>query len=95
MNYDGPRLFGALKFGLLLLGSGLGFLLAYIISFNIQHNAIASGGAIMPHTEQLYFSLIAMWGGLGLIICYLIERKERNSIKDKEVVRKPMEWIED
>jgi hypothetical protein len=62
-----PAPFRSLKMGLLLLGAGLGLLLAYIIDHNISS----------PHQpEPIYFSLIAIGGGLGLIGSYAMEKKE-------------------
>jgi hypothetical protein len=62
-----PAPFRSLKLGLLLLGAGLGLLLAYIIDHSITsaHQA-----------EPIYFSLIAIGGGLGLIGSYAMEKKE-------------------
>ena len=61
-----PAPFRSLKTGLLLLGAGLGLLLAYIIDINIS----ARDG------ESIYFALIAIGGGLGLIGSYAVEKKE-------------------
>ena len=62
-----PAPFRSLKMGLLLLGAGLGLLLAYIIDHNIT-------SAHQP--EPIYFALIAIGGGLGLIGSYAMEKKE-------------------
>ncbi len=62
-----PAPFRSLKTGCLLLGAGIGLLLAYIIAYN------------MPGTDEhaaIYFALIAIGGGLGLITSYSIEKKE-------------------
>jgi hypothetical protein len=66
--------FQNLKWGLLLIGAGLGLFLAFMldkISF-----------ANLDDTEAIYFSLIAIFGGLGLFISYRIEKKE---VLDKQV----------
>ena len=62
----GPEPFRYLKWGLLLIGAGIGLLLAYFID-----NAIRS-----HDPEALYFSLIAIGGGIGLVISYRMEMKE-------------------
>lgn len=57
-----------LKWGLLLVGAGLGLFIAFLfdrLAFREQHD-----------NEAIYFSLIAIFGGLGLFISYLIEKKE-------------------
>ncbi|GAO43266.1 DUF6249 domain-containing protein [Flavihumibacter petaseus] len=61
-----PAPYNNLKYGLLLLGSGIGLALAYVIT---QH---------MLNTENpaLWFAFIAIGGGAGLIVSYRIEKKE-------------------
>ena len=69
-----PAPFKSLKLGLLLMGSGLGLLIAYFIDMALVRN----GGAGNIHhegNEALYFALIAIGGGLGLIASYSMERK--------------------
>ncbi len=68
-NNTGPAHLTTLKYALLLTGSGLGLLLAYII--NIE---------FIPRYETdnpfLYIALVAIFGGLGLLLSYRIEKKE-------------------
>ena len=61
-----PAPYRSLKFGLLFLGAGLGLLLAFFISRNMEGR---------DH-EAIYFALISIGGGLGQIISYTIEKKE-------------------
>ena len=63
-----PAPFRSLKLGLLLLGAGLGLLLAYILDINMRTS-------IHQEHPPLYFALIAIGGGIGLIASYAIERK--------------------
>jgi hypothetical protein len=67
-----PAPYRNLKLGLLLVGSGIGLTLAYIIT---QY--------VIRDTEDpaLWFAFIAIGGGLGLIQSYRIEKKE---VLDKE-----------
>ena len=58
-----------LKWGLLLIGSGLGLLIAYIADMSVT---VIDG----EENPTLYFALIAIFGGLGLIASYRIEKKE-------------------
>ena len=73
-----PAPFRNLKWGLLLVGSGMGFFLAYLLDnflfFNVKHQIPneTDGGANVP----IYFALIAIGGGIGLIMSYKIERKQ-------------------
>src|SRR5476651_1803396 len=57
-----------LKWGLLLIGAGLGLFLAYLLSHSMYPDD--------NHHAPLYFSLIGLFGGLGLFVSYLIEKKE-------------------
>lgn len=60
-----PAPFVSLKFGLLLIGAGTGLFLAYLLDTLV----------IKAHdTEPIYFSLIAIGGGLGLLGSYKAER---------------------
>ena len=61
-----PAPYRSLKTGLLFLGAGLGLLLAFFISRNMEGR---------DH-EAIYFALIAIGGGIGQIISYSIEKKE-------------------
>ena len=80
-----PAPYRSLKSGLILLGAGLGLLIAFFIDKNI-------GGW---NNEPIYFSLIAICGGLGLIISYVIEKKETlTNPRNAESVRREVEYRE-
>src|SRR5215470_15474006 len=64
---DRPVPYKNLKWGLLLVGAGLGLLIAYILD---RH--VLSGN----DNEAIYFALIAIGGGCGLIGSYRVEKKE-------------------
>ena len=75
---EGFKKFGSLtylKYGLLLIGGGLGLLSAYFID---------EGLGIGEERPAIYFSLIGIFGGLGLIISYFIEKKEMNRHMHKD-----------
>jgi O-antigen/teichoic acid export membrane protein len=75
-----PAPFRNLKWGLLLVGAGLGLFLAYFLDnfvlYQVAHHhgdfETYNSGANVP----VYFALIAIGGGLGLIMSYRIEKKE-------------------
>jgi hypothetical protein len=67
-----PAPYKNLKWGLLLIGSGLGLLAAYLLSKYVTHD---------DENPALWFALIGIGGGLGLINSYRIEKKE---LLDKE-----------
>lgn len=77
-----PAPFRNLKWGLLLVGAGLGLFLAYLLDNFVLYNVGGHGGF---HDDgrnvPIYFALIAIGGGLGLISSYRIEKKE---LLDKE-----------
>lgn len=78
-----PAPFKNLKWGLLLIGAGAGLFLAYMIdTFMIPHSR-------HHDSEAVYFSLIAIGGGLGLYASYKTERKwwEENREMIKEIMR--------
>lgn len=68
-----------LKWGLLLIGAGLGLFLAYILDSAVFTKTTGDN-------EAIYFGLIAIFGGLGLFGSYLIEikatRPEDNRIEE-------------
>ena len=65
-----------LKWGLLLIGAGLGLFLAYLMDITLLRNTSDS--------EAVYFSLIAIFGGLGLLLSYNVEKKENEKNKRLE-----------
>lgn len=77
-----PAPFRNLKWGLLLVGAGLGLFAAYLLDntllFKIGHE---NGGDANGANVSIYFAMIAIGGGLGLISSYRIEKKE---LLDKE-----------
>ncbi|TCD11713.1 hypothetical protein EZ449_05500 [Pedobacter frigidisoli] len=76
-----PKPFLSLKFGLLLVGLGIGLLVAL---FTVR----STFGSDMTHTEEgqavaIYFGCIGIFGGIGLIVSYVIEKKwlDKESLK--------------
>jgi len=74
-QYNRPAPFKSLKLGLLLLGAGLGLLIAYFIDFNLPDRVDPGGFHYHHDNPAIYFALIAIGGGLGLVGSYAIERK--------------------
>ena len=73
--------FQNLKWGLLLIGAGLGLFLAFILDNttfkHVGHDFDDDANV------AIYFALIAIFGGLGLFLSYLVEKKESDKEKDK------------
>jgi hypothetical protein len=64
-----PAPYRNLKWGLLIIGAGVGLLLAYLLDLSIT----AIDGEENP---SIYFAMIAIFGGIGLVSSYKIEKKE-------------------
>ena len=62
-----PAPYRNLKWGLLLMGAGIGLMLAYFITQYILHDY---------ENPALWFALIGIGGGTGLVYSYKIEKKE-------------------
>ena len=85
---DRPVPYKNLKWGLLLVGSGIGLLLAYLLD---QH--------ILPQTRDyhddsrafIYFALLAIGGGLGLIRSYSVEKTELLNKRERMETRDRVE----
>lgn len=74
--------FNSLKIGCLLVGLGLGLLVGLIITTNLVHN----GYNMHDHQEReifggAYGASVLLFGGLGLLISFLIEIKLKNNNK--------------
>ncbi len=65
-----PSPFRYFKWAMLLVGAGLGLLLA-----NLMHTYVLPTD-VSDDNPAVYFSLIAIGGGLGLFSAYKIEKKE-------------------
>src|SRR5688500_657915 len=68
-----PAPYRNLKWGLLLVGAGMGLLLAFFLD---QYLFIGGRYHDDDANAAIYFALIAIGGGLGLISSYRIEKKE-------------------
>lgn len=81
-NRNRPAPYKNLKWALLLIGSGIGLFLAYLL----DNYMLQRPGGIHGHdgNEAIYFSLIAIGGGLGLFGSYKMEKKWWDDNKEKE-----------
>ena len=84
-----PIPFFSLKIGLLLTGAGLGAFIAYLLdAFVIVHRVYQGTYGLrsddMVDAKPIYPMLIAIGGGIGLIISYIIERRYWDKHKDDE-----------
>lgn len=81
-----PAPFRNLKWGLLLVGAGLGLFAAYLLDntllYRVGHDMHGPFVDYNGSNVSVYFALIAIGGGLGLIASYRIEKRE---LLDKEI----------
>jgi len=77
LNKQQPYPYQTLKWGLFLMGLGIGLFLAYLLDHTVLDFSSQSGRNLHNgnNNEAVYFSLLAIFGGLGLFISYLIEKK--------------------
>jgi hypothetical protein len=66
-SQSAPKPFLSLKYGLLLVGLGIGLVTSLII---VIFTRLSEDDSV-----ALYFGLISIFGGLGLILSYAIEKK--------------------
>ena len=59
-----------LKWGLLLIGAGLGLFLAFVLDRTMFKSDF------YDDNPAIYFSLIAIFGGLGLLTSFIIEKRD-------------------
>ena len=77
LNYSRSRFtFGSLKSGLLMLGIGLGLLVAFFICTNSRNWDVERQASIV------YGACVLLFGGAGLLTAFLIEMKIHK--KEKE-----------
>jgi hypothetical protein len=79
-----PAPFVSLKWGLLIVGAGLGLLVAYLLDNTLLYRIGHDHDEFNGTNVTIYFALIAIGGGLGLIASYRVEKKEILDKADKE-----------
>lgn len=72
--------YNTLKWSMLLIGAGLGLFLAYVL----DHSWFESMNRD-ENNPAIYFALIALFGGTGLFISYLIEKRDESKTTNKEL----------
>lgn len=84
LNYSRSRFtFGSLKAGLLMLGIGLGLLIAFFIClYAFPSYAENEAWHIERQANIVYGACVLLFGGIGLLIAFLIETKVHT--KEKE-----------
>ncbi len=70
----------SLKWGLMLCGAGAGLLIAFFITDYVLMTSD-------EHAPAIYFGMIALFGGLGLVISYTFEKREDE--KERQTIINP------
>lgn len=75
--------FGGLRIGCLLLGIGVGLLIGYGLVYATQPEYFTEDPCrVVEHTVSIIYSAsVLLGGGLGLVISYLIEKKQLDKEK--------------
>jgi hypothetical protein len=94
-----PRTFTALKIGLVAIGMGLGALLAMFIMMALppQVEVLSDGSRYTKTPDEIHPALMAIFGGLGLLAAYRIERREREKDRiesPKSVIHSEVELVD-
>lgn len=75
--------FGGLRMGCLMIGLGVGLLVGYGIISATQYSYF-DGNKPYEATSVVYGACVLLGGGTGLVISYLIEKKQREDEHNKE-----------
>ncbi len=85
-----PAPYKNLKWALLLIGAGVGLFLAYLLDQYVLISSVTKtvvgANTYYDHSDAnaaIYFALIAIGGGLGLLGSYKMEKKWWDDNKDK------------
>jgi len=74
--------FGGLRMGCLMIGLGVGLLVGYGIISATQYSYF-DGNKPYEVTSVVYGACVLLGGGTGLVISYLIEKKQREDEHNK------------
>ncbi|MXV14859.1 hypothetical protein GS398_06085 [Pedobacter sp. HMF7056] len=73
LNKATPQPYKNLKWGLLLMGAGIGLFIAFMLDNAFY--TFADSSRDNDNVFFLYVSLLSIFGGLGLFISFLMEKK--------------------
>jgi hypothetical protein len=74
--------FSTLRIGCLFIGLGLGLLTGLCIALNIENNCAVEGWRKDSFYSVAYGASVLFFGGLGLLISYIIESRSAKKEKD-------------
>jgi len=67
--------FSSLRVGCLLLGIGLGLVVGVLLALNINPAGLITGWTSHGLVELIYVACMMLFGGLGMLISFIIESK--------------------
>lgn len=83
LKFENVGTFGTLKVACLLLGVGLGLLVGFFVGCFAIAGFARGEYEIRETTEVIYGASTLLFGGLGLLISFLIEMKYRKDKKEE------------
>ena len=83
LKFENVGTFGTLKIGCFLLGVGLGLLIGYFIGWSTLVNLNSGDYYVRQTAGVIYGASMLLFGGLGLLISFLIEKKYRKDKKEE------------
>ena len=85
--YSSGNKFTALRVGCLMLGVGFGFLVGFLLNFIIIEGKLDNLYEWQYYDKVggiIYIACICVFGGIGLLLSYLAERKSEDSENQKK-----------
>ncbi|MDR0686001.1 MAG: hypothetical protein LBF79_00860 [Dysgonamonadaceae bacterium] len=78
------KTFTALRIGCLFIGMGLGLLTGLCIVLYIENNCIIEGYRKASFCSIAYGASVLFFGGLGLVISYIVESRSARDVEDSK-----------
>jgi hypothetical protein len=80
LDYMPNKRFSSLRTGVLIAGIGLGLIVAWVLAITLYPTLASNGDKYRMYRDMfntIYLAAPALFGGIGLIVSYVIERKQK------------------